>query len=155
MLAIVHATIIGPDAAIEDGVALVDGGRIQAVGGAELPVPPSAEVRDATGLVLAPGLLDLQVNGGFGLDFTADPHAIWEVAARLPRYGVTGFLPTIITAPLETARLAQQVLAETQDAILPLVPYLDTIRWVFIAAALAGIAVAIYARIDDCQAGRR
>ena len=32
---------------------------------------------------------------------------------------------------------------------LPLVPYLDSLRWVFIAAALAGIAVAIYARIDD------
>lgn len=26
---------------------------------------------------------------------------------------------------------AQQVLAETQSAILPLVPYLDTLRWVF------------------------
>jgi zinc D-Ala-D-Ala carboxypeptidase len=41
------------------------------------------------------------------------------------------------------------VLAETQGAVLPLVPYLDTLRWVFIAAALGGIAVAIYARLDD------
>jgi len=32
-------------------------------------------------------------------------------------------------------------LAETQSAILPLVPYLDTLRWVFIAVALIGIAV--------------
>ena len=51
--------------------------------------------------------------------------------------------------------LAQNVLAETQSAILPLVPYLDTLRWVFIAVALAGIAVAIYARIDDWKRGRR
>jgi hypothetical protein len=51
--------------------------------------------------------------------------------------------------------VAQNVLAETQSAILPLVPYLDTLRWVFIAIALAGIAVAIYARIDDWKRGRR
>jgi len=42
--------------------------------------------------------------------------------------------------------VAQDVLAETQSAVLPLVPYLDTLRWVFIAVALAGIAVTIYAR---------
>ncbi len=51
--------------------------------------------------------------------------------------------------------VAQGVLAETQTAILPLVPYLDTLRWVFIAVALGGIAVTIYARLDDWNRGRR
>lgn len=51
--------------------------------------------------------------------------------------------------------MAQNVLVETQTAILPLVPYLDTLRWVFIAVALAGVAVTIYARIDDWTRGRR
>jgi hypothetical protein len=51
--------------------------------------------------------------------------------------------------------VAQNVLAETQSAVLPLVPYLDTRRWVFIAVALAGLAVTIYAGIDDWQSGRR
>ena len=51
--------------------------------------------------------------------------------------------------------VAQEVLAETQGAILPLVPYLDTLRWLLIAVALAGIAVTIYARIDDWRRGRR
>ena len=51
--------------------------------------------------------------------------------------------------------VAQSVLAETQTAILPLVPYLDTLRWVFIAVALGGIAVTIYARLDDWKRGRR
>lgn len=51
--------------------------------------------------------------------------------------------------------LAQQVLAETQSAILPLVPHLDTLRWVFIAVALGGIAVTIYARLDDWKRGQR
>jgi hypothetical protein len=51
--------------------------------------------------------------------------------------------------------VTQQVLAETQTAIMPLVPHLDTLRWVFIAVALGGIAVAIYARLDDWRRGRR
>ncbi len=51
--------------------------------------------------------------------------------------------------------LAQDVLAETQTAVLPLVPYLYTLRWVFIAVALGGIAVTIYARLDDRKRGRR
>jgi zinc D-Ala-D-Ala carboxypeptidase len=51
--------------------------------------------------------------------------------------------------------VAQQVLAETQGAVLPLLPYLDTLRWLFIPVALGGIAVAIYARLDDWTRGRR
>jgi len=51
--------------------------------------------------------------------------------------------------------VAQSVLAETQTAILPLVPYLDALRWVFIAVALGGIAVTIYARLDDWKRGQR
>ena len=59
---------------------------------------------------------------------------------------------TVCAAGVE---VAQQVLAETQSAVLPLVPYLDTLRWVFIAVALGGIAVTIYARLDDWRRGRR
>jgi hypothetical protein len=33
------------------------------------------------------------------------------------------------------------------------VPYLDTLRWVSIAVALVGIAVTIYARLDDWKQG--
>jgi len=51
--------------------------------------------------------------------------------------------------------VAQDVLAETQSAILPLMPYLDTLRWVFIALALGGIAVAVCARADDWRKGTR
>ena len=51
--------------------------------------------------------------------------------------------------------VAQDVLAEAQGAILPLVPYLDTLRYVLIALALAGLAIVIYARLDDWQKGHR
>ena len=110
MFAIRHATIITPAKTIEDGTVLIADGRITAVGSAELEVPPTATVRNAAGLILSPGFIDLQVNGGFGLDFTADPATIWDVAAGLPRYGVTSFLPTVITSPPATGRAAQDVL---------------------------------------------
>ncbi len=49
---------------------------------------------------ICPGLIDLQLNGGLGYDFTRDPATVAQVAAVLPRWGVTAFLPTYITAPL-------------------------------------------------------
>lgn len=58
-----------------------------------------------------PGFVDIQVNGGFGHDFTMDPATIWDVAARLPAYGVTAFLPTVVSSPAATAAKALEVLA--------------------------------------------
>jgi N-acetylglucosamine-6-phosphate deacetylase len=50
--------------------------------------------------VLAPGLIDLQVNGFFGVEFAYDDD--WSPAvSRLPETGVTAFLPTFITAPMD------------------------------------------------------
>lgn len=51
--------------------------------------------------------------------------------------------------------LAQEVLAAAQRTVLPLVPFLDTLGWPFIALALGGIAAAVRARLDDCKKGPR
>lgn len=49
---------------------------------------------------IVPGLLDIQLNGAFGDDF-ADPSADMERIGRgLPQFGVTGFVPTIVTSPV-------------------------------------------------------
>ncbi len=71
------------------------------------------------------------------------------------RYGRerAGLTATVIQAA--GVEVAREVLAEAQGAIQPLVPYLDTLRWLLIAVALAGIAVTIHARIDDWKRGRR
>ncbi|CAA9292249.1 MAG: N-acetylglucosamine-6-phosphate deacetylase, partial [uncultured Corynebacteriales bacterium] len=51
--------------------------------------------------VLAPGLVDIQINGCFGIDFVAADPAGWaQVTRRLPETGVTAFVPTFITAPV-------------------------------------------------------
>ncbi|MFZ2362671.1 MAG: N-acetylglucosamine-6-phosphate deacetylase [Anaerolineae bacterium] len=117
MLFITNATIYTPTQRIDPAAVLIEGGRIAAVGPAEhVYCPPDAQVIDAAGLLLAPGFIDLQFNGGFGQDFTADPSAIWPVAAQLPQYGVTAFLPTIITAPLEKSAAGRRVVTEGRPA---------------------------------------
>ncbi|MBC6456789.1 N-acetylglucosamine-6-phosphate deacetylase [Actinomadura sp. HBU206391] len=55
-----------------------------------------------TGGTLSPGLVDLQVNGYFGHDLADADEAGWQtVVGRLPETGVTAFLPTFITAPVD------------------------------------------------------
>ena len=61
----------------------------------------------------------------------------------------------VATVGAAGVEVAQEVLAEAQGAVLPLVPYLDTLRWLFILLALGGIAVAVWARIDDWKKGLR
>lgn len=60
---------------------------------------------DCDGLVIAPGFIDLQCNGAGGVDITTEPDRILDVAAELPRFGVTSFLPTVVTTRA-TARAA-------------------------------------------------
>lgn len=109
MFTIGHVDIITGHDVIEDGMVVVENGRIVAVE----PATPSAPAPTyhASGLTLAAGMIDLQLNGGFGHDFTADPASIWPVAAQLPQFGVTSFLPTLVSCPLETVAVAQKILA--------------------------------------------
>ena len=113
MLYIKNATVYASDGIIEGGAVLTEGSRIAAVGrAADVACPDGAQVVDAAGLLLTPGFIDLQFNGGFGHDFTADPTTIWQVAEELTRYGVTAFLPTIITSPLERIAAGQKVVTQ-------------------------------------------
>lgn len=50
----------------------------------------------------APGLVDVQLNGGWGYYFSNDPERVRDVAQKLPSKGVTSFLPTLISCPLES-----------------------------------------------------
>lgn len=85
--------VLTVDGLVPDAAVVVEDGLIAAVssGGGDLVLPDG---------ILAPGLIDLQVNGCFGVDF-AEP-GDWSVALRrLPETGVTSFLPTLVTAPLD------------------------------------------------------
>ncbi|MFI9384073.1 N-acetylglucosamine-6-phosphate deacetylase [Kutzneria sp. NPDC052558] len=69
----------------------------------------------STGLLTA-GLVDVQINGAYGVDFAdVDAAALRSVAESLPATGVTRFLPTLITAPVPTVlRQAHAVVAAAQ-----------------------------------------
>ncbi|MFN3834675.1 MAG: YcbK family protein [Glycocaulis sp.] len=86
--------------------------------------------------------------------FAAETPPAREVLAESRTMKASG-AAGVATLGAAGVEVAQNVLAETQTAILPLVPYLDTLRWVFIAVALGGIGVTIYARLDDWRRGRR
>ncbi len=75
----------------------VQDGRIDAI---HTGTDPRADIV-ASGWIV-PGLIDLQVNGGFGFDVTADPTTTSALAARLPATGVSSFVPTVITSALES-----------------------------------------------------
>ena len=74
------------------------------------------------------------------------------VESRTLRGTGTAGVATVGAAGVE---VTQEILAEARGTVLPLVPYLDSLRWFFIALALAGIAVAIWARVDDWRKGQR
>lgn len=60
--------------------------------------------------VLCPGLVDIQVNGAFGADFAVASDDEWvRIAQQMTSTGVTAFVPTLITAPVE--ELAQALRA--------------------------------------------
>lgn len=117
MLYVKNAIVYAPER-LADGTAVLCGdGAILAVGPAEeVPCPAGAEVIDATGLSLVPGFIDLQLNGAFGDDFTADPETMWRVGEQVVRYGVTAFLPTIITSPLAQVAHGQRALRHGRPA---------------------------------------
>jgi|688.fasta_scaffold19610_13 N-acetylglucosamine-6-phosphate deacetylase len=56
------------------------------------------------GMLIAPGYIDLQINGGFGFDFTQSLKPLEKVALKLPKFGVTAFLPTLISTSPENYR---------------------------------------------------
>ena len=146
--AIAAADADAEPAATADGLA---GGNAAGLGalpdGCGVVVGIAAGGNEASGGVAGgdPGGVPSAAAGGaaFGCGDAGGPLVVVGAAGSAPAGGVAGI------------EVAQEVLAETQSAVLPLVPYLDTLRWVFIAVALAGIAVTIYARLDDWKRGQR
>lgn len=71
----------------------VEGGRIVAA------TSTVDRVVDAHGMIVSPGFIDIQTNGSYGIDLTAQPDGVDQMADRLPEQGVTSFLATLVSAP--------------------------------------------------------
>lgn len=86
----------------------VENGLIAEVGHGTTP----ADAIDLGDVVLAPGFVDIQINGSGDVDFSrTDADGYARAEQQLLAHGVTTFLPTLITAPMETMEAAIAVLA--------------------------------------------
>jgi N-acetylglucosamine-6-phosphate deacetylase len=101
--AVVEGAIVAGDVAVEDG-------RVAAVG-----LAPEG----AYG-VAVPGFIDVQVNGFAGVDFLAADHEGYARAGEaLAATGVTAFVPTFVSSPLDVTRAALQNVASLEEGGCP------------------------------------
>jgi len=96
------------------GVVVVEGDSITEVRTGDLDTDLPRALVDAA--IVSPGLVDLQINGAFGLEVGADAAALRALAARLPETGVTTFLPTIVSSPPERYRETAAAFAGARGA---------------------------------------
>lgn len=97
------------DRLVADGWVAIDGTSITGVGTGRPPAPPTLALAHG---VLAPGLIDAQLNGAYGVDLVAADHDAWDrVLHRLPETGVTAVTPTFISAPVVQLTAALRVAA--------------------------------------------
>ena len=82
----------------EDAALLVEFGHVSAVVGVS-DIPAASHRLDLGDGIVAPGFVDLQVNGGGGVLFNNDPSvaAIRTICAAHAQFGTTALLPTLIT----------------------------------------------------------
>ncbi|MDH4142113.1 MAG: N-acetylglucosamine-6-phosphate deacetylase [Chloroflexota bacterium] len=95
----------------------IAGGRIAIEHGRIADVILDEDAPATDGPYLAPGFVDVHVHGWGGHDAMGDRAALDGMARRLLRRGVTSFLPTAVTAPLdELAAFAERVRTWLPDA---------------------------------------
>ncbi|MBI3508664.1 MAG: N-acetylglucosamine-6-phosphate deacetylase [Chlamydiia bacterium] len=93
----IHARLVMDDG-MQEGELWVSQGKIIA------PQNTADEIIDVQRKIVAPGFIDLQINGAFGCDFSINPERIPEVAKNLLQFGVTSFFPTVVSLSPEQYR---------------------------------------------------
>jgi N-acetylglucosamine-6-phosphate deacetylase len=118
--ALVNGTVLLDGDLVVGHALLIEGARIRAVL-ADAAAPRGARRIDLEGGLLAPGFIDLQVNGGGGSLFNDEPTegTIARIGAAHRRYGTTAFLPTLITADRDTMAQAIDAVAGAIGAGVP------------------------------------
>lgn len=97
------AMVLAQGKFLDRGDLLVERGKIRRI--APKISARSARVIRAGGLLASPGLIDTQINGGFGHSFSeTSPAQVLEVGKRLLAHGVTSYLPTLISLPEAATR---------------------------------------------------
>jgi N-acetylglucosamine-6-phosphate deacetylase len=92
-------------------------GVVAAFGSAPYPSAGDAQTLDLGGATVMPGFIDLHVHGAVGHDvMDADPDGLRAMARFFASRGVTGFLPTTLTASrADTVAALKSILAAMQQ----------------------------------------
>ncbi len=110
---VIHASrILTPDEEISDGVIVVEGSRIAAIGHRdEMRLPPDAVDYVATGMTVVPGFVDVHIHGAGGHDvMEGDARALDRITSTVAKHGTTSIVATTVTAPIEdTCRSLQGI----------------------------------------------
>jgi N-acetylglucosamine-6-phosphate deacetylase len=113
MIVLSGARIFDGENFLLEHAVVVEGERIAAI------VPyaerPQGAARDLAGGLLAPGYIDVQVNGGGGVLFNEDPtpEAIARIAAAHRKHGTVGLLPTLVS---DAPQVMTAAIAATREA---------------------------------------
>ncbi|MBP7165370.1 MAG: amidohydrolase family protein, partial [Firmicutes bacterium] len=68
---------------------------------------------DARGTIVAPGFIDIHIHGSAGYDtMDATSSALARIAEFVSSHGVTGFLPTVMSSPIERMLAATRAAAQ-------------------------------------------
>src|ERR1700730_9001076 len=122
MIAFTAHCLFTPLERVEQPLLLVeDHVIVQAGSRAARQVPSGVRIVDFGDAILAPGFVDIHIHGGAGQDvMDADPAGICAIEQLLLKHGVTSYLPTTMTAPLDQTcsaldRLANAIENVTRD----------------------------------------
>jgi N-acetylglucosamine-6-phosphate deacetylase len=115
LVSLIGARVVTPSGIIENGVVVLENGRIRAVEQAKDFTLLGGETIDTAGLTLLPGFLDVHIHGGGGADtMDATPEALQAICRTHAQHGTTGLLLTTITQSRENIRAA---LSCARDAV--------------------------------------
>ena len=110
MILLAGANLVLPDRVLERSSLLIEHDAIALIEQRVIDTPAGATRIDLPGSFVLPGFVDVHVHGIEGTDVLDGPGSIAEVAAKLPRYGVTAFCPTSVAcSPRELRSLLKQV----------------------------------------------
>lgn len=133
MKAIINGTIYTPAQTVFDGIVLIDGRTIHAIGKrASITFPRDTEIIDARGNAIVPGLIDIHTYGNLGVSMTTPERIAEELPAfarNVAQFGVTSFLisPTMgnrdFIARILTA--IAEAIPNVRDAAQPLGIHLE------------------------------
>jgi N-acetylglucosamine-6-phosphate deacetylase len=109
MHAVIAGRVFTGEALVTDHAVLIEAGRVRDV----VPAHGIDGERLADDLILAPGFIDVQVNGGGGVLFndTPDLPTLRRIVAAHRRFGTTALLPTLITDTADKLRQAVATVA--------------------------------------------